>query len=278
MGDILSFFGQGWVGSLIGVIGVVIGIGGFFSYRISKSVARPCFQKSSLRLISKEENNLPKDVAIIFRGIEVDRLTKTTLIIWNNGTEVLHGNDIVEACPLQIFFEVGVNILSFNILKETNEFNKFRLLSNDNFSNKLIIDFDYLNPKDGVVVELLHNSKERYPKISGAIKGLPKGFSDLGLVGIKGKMPEKSHITKSVFDYIKIKPKFILGATCFFGIFTVVTGLVFPNAVTYVNNSVDNRIFLIVLGTLYTLFPAAILWTRREKYPRELSINEVDSE
>jgi hypothetical protein len=49
MQEILNFFNQGWVGSLIGLIGIVLGGLGIVSYKISKSIAKPAYQRSSLR-------------------------------------------------------------------------------------------------------------------------------------------------------------------------------------------------------------------------------------
>ena len=180
MAEIFTFFNQGWVGSLIGLIGIILGIIGIFSYKISKSIAKPSYQKSSLRLIGREEDNLPKDVKVTYKGNEVDRLTKTTLTIWNNGSETLDGNDVVDSDPLLISFEPNNRILSYKVIKRTKKANAFELVNFDNSPNKLGLKFEYLDPKDGVVIELLHDSEKRYPVFSGTVKGIPNGFVDQG--------------------------------------------------------------------------------------------------
>src|SRR5690554_688789 len=162
--SVFSFFNQGWVGSLIGIVGVIFGFIGIFSYKISKSTAKPSFQKSSMRLLGKNEDNLPDDVTVLYKGVEVARLTKTTFIIWNNGTEVLNGEDIVKDDPLRICFDKGSNILSYKILTYTKGVNKFRASKADAHPEELLIDFLYLDPNDGVVIELLHDSEARYPQ------------------------------------------------------------------------------------------------------------------
>lgn len=182
MQEILSFFNQGWVGSLIGLIGIILGAIGIFSYKVSKSIARPAYQKSSLQLIGREEDNLPDEVDVTYKGKKVDRLTKTKLILWNDGTETLDGDSVVKSDPITIIFPDNTNILSYKILKRTKVVNNFNATKDEEKQNCLILHFDYLDPKDGIVLEILHDSEKRYPRITGSIKGLKKCFSDLGRI------------------------------------------------------------------------------------------------
>ena len=75
--ELIEFLSQGWVGSLIGIIGIVIG---YILYRASLIGPRPVFQYRSLNLIEKEKQALPSDVEIFFRGKKVSRLTKTYIL------------------------------------------------------------------------------------------------------------------------------------------------------------------------------------------------------
>ena len=119
MQEIFSFFDQGWVGILIGATVAV------FFFLKNRRAAKPSFQKSSLRLLGENRNNLPDEVTVLFNGREVDRLTKTTLILWNNGNEVLKGEEAVDTDPLRISFNEGDHILSYKKLGKTKEANKF---------------------------------------------------------------------------------------------------------------------------------------------------------
>ena len=109
MEKIINFFNQGWVGSVIGLLGVIAAVVLFLR---SRRAAKPSFQKSSLRLLGKNENNLPDEVTVLFKEKKVERLTKTTLILWNNGNEVLKGEEVVDTDPLKISFNEGDHILS----------------------------------------------------------------------------------------------------------------------------------------------------------------------
>lgn len=281
MTDFFAFFNQGWVGSLIGIIGIILGIFGIFSYRISKSVAKPSYQKSSLRLIGRNEDNLPKYVTVTYKGNEVDRLTKTTLTIWNDGTETLDGSDVVDSDPLLISFKENDKILSYKILKKTKEANAFSLIKCEAFTNKLRLEFEYLDPKDGVVIELLHDSEERYPEFSGTIKGLPSGFVDQGRV-----MQRKRNNYKGPLKILLDRPKLNFVPAIMIGLVMTLFGLLpqeardfivgfFPESST--QKSIEHQpIFFVVLGVTYAAIPAFALWVRRKKYPKQLDVSEIE--
>ncbi|WP_421277569.1 hypothetical protein [Aeromonas veronii] len=281
MSKFFEFFNQGWVGSLIGVIGIILGIVGIFSYRISKSAPKPSYQRSSLRLIGREEDNLPNDVAVTYKGNVVERLTKTTLILWNNGTETLDGSNVVEKDPLSISFESEDKILSYKVLKETKDTNAFSVHELPGCQNKLLFTFEYLDPDDGVVIELLHDSAQKYPKISGTIKGLPEGFIDQGRV-----LEQKNINLKGPLKIILDRPKLIFGAAIAVGLGMVIFGIL-PNEVrgyiaellseSSTQKTIDQQpLFFVVFGLFYAAPSAFLLWSRRKKYPKQLEISEIE--
>lgn len=279
--EVFNFFNQGWVGSLIGVLGIILGIVGIFSYRISKSIAKPSYQKSSLRLIGGNEDNLPKAVKVTYKGNEVDRLTKTTLTIWNNGTEILDGNDVVKSDPLFISFNANDKILSHKILKKTKDANAFVLEAFENATNKLYFKFEYLDPNDGVVIELLHDSEERYPSFNGTIKGLPSGFVDQGKV-----LQKKRNNFKGPLKILLNRPKIITVTALFIGLAMLTFGLLPQEARDFIvdflskgstQKSINQQpIFFIALGIFYSSMPALMLWARRKKYPKQLDVTELE--
>lgn len=282
MQECFNFFNQGWVGSLIGIIGIILGVIGIFSYKVSKSTARPSYQKSSLRLLGKNESNLPSDVTVLFKGKEVERLCKTTLILWNNGTEVLNKEDVVDSDPLKISFNSGDNILSIKILKTTKDVNNIKVLRDELNSHLLHFKFNYLDPGDGIAIELLHDSKMRYPTISGTIKGLPNGFEDLGRFFNTHLFSNKSN-SKFPFNVIARSPKLILWSMFIAGMVISLFGF-FPQKIFTIefiekfnfNMKKFEQYIMLIVGVLYMIMPLSLLWLRRRRYPKQLDV--VDSE
>ncbi|MGM8890086.1 hypothetical protein ACS8FA_04430 [Psychrobacter sp. 1Y1] len=198
-------------------------------------------------------------------------------MIWNNGTEVLSGEDIVESDLLRFSFPEGSNILSFNVIKNTRDINDFSLSKDEDRNNELVINFSYLDPKDGATIEILHDSENLYPKIIGTIKGLPKGVEDLGSV-----YSNKPINVKSPFGFIFANRKLVFWIAIILGLSVFILGLLPDEIVEIVVNekSVDDKralkIAFIITGALYTLLPASILWYRREKYPKALKADEIE--
>lgn len=281
--DAFQFFNQGWVGSIIGIVGIILGGIGIFSYKISRSIAKPSYQKSSLRLLGRNDDNLPKDVTVLFKGKEVDRLTKSTLILWNNGTEVLNGEDIISSDPLRISFKDGANILGYKILKKTKVVNDFQLEMKEESPHNLYFKYSYLDPNDGVSIEVLHDSKERYPELNGTIKGLPKGFEDLGRV-YTNNVPNRIVKSKSPIAIIFGHRKLVFLLATLIGIGMVIFGLL-PQEMRDLllteggetKPKIDQSYFFIVLGVVYAAMPASVLWLRRKRYPKLLEIEEIES-
>ncbi|MBA5761457.1 hypothetical protein H2O73_03790 [Vibrio sp. 404] len=276
--SIFNFFNQGWVGSLIGLLGIILGIVGIFSYKISKSAAKPAYQKTSLRLLGREEDNLPDDVTVTYKGLEVQRLTKTTLVVWNNGTEVLDGDAILQRDPLRLEFEDGTNILSYKILKSNRTTNEFTLNKCEQNENRLVVNFLYLDPNDGVTIEILHDSKARYPKFKGTIKGHPKCFEDLGGVVFFGrKITRKSGPLGLIYSNFKL---FML-IPILMGIGAVLLGTQ-PEFLMGLlgkkggDSSVGTKWEMVIVGFLYIILPAVLLLMTRAKYPKSLKPIDID--
>ena len=282
MSIVFKFINQGWVGSLIGLIGIILGIVGIFSYRISKSVAKPSYQKSSLRLLGRKEDNLPNQVVVTYEGNVVERLTKTTLVFWNNGTETLDGSSIVEKDPLSISFEDEDRILSYKILKQTKKTNEFDIQMLTKYQHKLVFSFEYLDPSDGVVIELLHDSAQRYPIISGTIKGLPYGFVDQGKI-----FENEENNLKGPLKILLSRSKLLFIIAIVLGLGMVLFGILPAEVREFIarfisegstQKTIDQQpLFFIIFGLVYASLPAFLLWTRRKKYPKQLEFSRLES-
>ena len=117
---------------------------------------------------------------ILYHGKHVDRLTRTHVIFWNSGKRIIHGSDIVADDAVRCELSSGALALEVRVIKHTRDANKFTAMIDDNSQNRVLLNFDYLDPKDGAVVELLHTDSVRDPAVKGTIRGVPKGMRDWG--------------------------------------------------------------------------------------------------
>lgn len=267
--NIFNFFNQGWVGSLIGIIGIVLGIVGIFSFKVAKSSAKPVYQKSSLKLLGRQEDNLPPEVCVTYKGREVERLTKISIVIWNKGTEVLDGDCIVEADPITLKFPNGSQVLSYKLLKVSKETNGFSV---EQVSDSCLrINFKYLDPNDGATIELLHDSEQIYPDFQGTMKGIPKGVEDLGRVFT----PRKSNL-KFPLNMLLGNHRLFFGLPMLVGIGMFVGSFV-PSLAMFSEDETQTVDWLMLMfGAMYALVPAFALLHGRSKYPKSLEFQEIE--
>lgn len=269
MWDVLN---QNWVGALIGLIGLGVAI---YFYRTSKSVPKPAYQSQAFRILRRDEDNLPEDVSIRFKRTAVDRLTRTTIIFWNDGDKVLNGSDIVKDDPLLVSYPEGSKILSFALRKQTKDVHKFRLTRVPNESNKLSINFDYLDPKGGSAYEIIHDSENLHPEILGSIKGIPSGFKAVGTA--RGSYPPSSLLLPS---FLRRRPaSFRATLTLFlwmaFTVGILMVGFGMSMELLDVRSSdAELKIIAIIVGITYTSMAASLLWLTRRRYPKHLDIGD----
>lgn len=267
MREFLNILNEGWVGSLVGIAGLVAGL---MFYRRSVRAAKPSFQKSSLRLLGRESNSLPAEVEVLFRNEKIERLTRTTLIFWNNGTEVLYGDKVVKKDPIRIYFHHDDRILSYEIIKTTKQANDFSIHRDSDMPHQLLLNFSYLDPGDGASVELFHDSRSRYPEVAGLIMGLPRGFEDLGTVDTTVISPSAT----SMIGRFTRNRRAALWVLIVLGLGITAINVVPPEVRTAMAFREDTEVpswLMVCFGLLYSALPAALLWLRRRRHPKALS-------
>ena len=253
-----AFFSQGWVGALLGILGGLLIA--FFFYRASRIGPRPSYQFKALRLIAENERALPEEVEILFKGMSVPRLTKTHVVFWNSGKAMLDGKQIVDVDPLRLEFSKDAQVLRARIVKATRETNEFEVKINDKSPNEVVCSFDYLNVGDGAVIELLHTDEERYPRVQGTIRGVPKGILNWG----RFRTPRKG-------------PRIVMFVMLIMGVAIIVIGFLRPD---FLEPSAPAEPFpvwgTVILGLAYIGFPLFTLWTNRRRFPKSLTIEDIE--
>lgn len=260
---------EGWVGLLIAVSGIIIGtIIALLIYRASRIGPRPVYQVRSLKLIGKEEQALPEEVEIFFKGRTVPRLTKTHVILWNSGNDTLDGGNIVVDDPLRFEYSERAEVLRSHVLKITRDTNKFAANINPNSTNEVICSFDYLEAGDGAIIELLHSAEESYPEVRGTIRGVPKGPLNWGRIP-RGRIgPFKNRRRALVI--------ILLGV--FMVCFATFLSPIIPEVPESAKPLTDTFAMWIVvgLGLVYVFWPSYELWSNRKRFPKSLAIEDIE--
>jgi hypothetical protein len=277
--SMFDFLNEGIWGSVFGLLGVIIGLIGILLYLKSRVRGKPtCFMRC-IRLIGEQEQALPEEVKIVFNKVPVPRVSITTAYFWNDGRETIYGKQIVDSDPLRFEFEAPAEILKVHIRSCTREVNKIGVepyFENFDFQSARL-GFDYLDPGDGARIEILHTSTEKYPRLKGSLRGLPRGIKLIYF----GKRTRFDKFAAQVYRSKFIKP--IVTGIVFLGLVFFLTMGLIPTELFkkmhYLMNQVPStkggilswRIAYLVMSGMFS-FPLLTFWNRKRKkiYPPKL--------
>ena len=203
-------------------VSLIIGIAGLsvaaFAYFRPRRRSRLVYQMALLRYFDKNDFTLPEYAEMTYEGIEVERLTKVTVVLWNKGTDTLHGKDIVRSDPIRLSVPEDTRILEVEIAKQTREANKCIVQQNPPGGHDVVIRYDYLDPGDGLALNLLHDGATPLPEILGTATGLGDGPDSFGVVHLESSMTYRAkQISRKQFNIFAMALAIILisGALAF---------------------------------------------------------------
>jgi len=257
-----------WFSPLIGLSGLVVGVIGIILYRNSRIGALPTCQMKTHRLIGLSEQELPPNVKILFDGDPVPRLSVTHLYFWNRGKETIQGDQVVEDDSLRCVFQENDEILKAHIGAVTRDVNKWSVQIPKQAKHTARLSFDFLDPGDGVRLDLLHTSCDRYPSVLGTLRGIPKGVKDLTSVA-------RRSIAFSAEELMK-KKNSLYGVALGLGLGLLIIGLLPAPWILGIAHFLKGdapttlrlmRFIFLIAGGIYTLMPIVSILEARKKYP-----------
>ena len=149
-------------GYILAIIGLIISVYFGKNGKREKTIS---YCKHTRRLV------LPRDIItpelhILFGDKEIGNVSVSLYTLWNSGNETIRIDDIVSAKPLEIIATDHSEILDAQIIKRSEDSCAFGI-SYD--INKSILGFDYIDPSDGVVIQIIHTGD--LSDLDGRIKG-----------------------------------------------------------------------------------------------------------
>jgi hypothetical protein len=166
------------------IIGIILAIVGFIAayifYRRSLVCEQLAFIANSVQITGRDSKFTP-DLKILYRNQEVERVTKSAVIIWNSGNTTIDGDRIVNADPLRLLVSMESEILDAYVTKVTRDVNAFSVRVHPESHNEIECSFDFLDSGDGAVIEVLYTGNEEI-NVQGTIRGIPQGVKSLGRI------------------------------------------------------------------------------------------------
>lgn len=109
---------------------------------------------------------------ILYGQVQAPTITVTKIAFWNDGSETIYGTDVASASPIVIKTKHESIILEAKIIHSVNKCSLCELSSSEN-GKEVELRFDYIDKKEGCVIQLLHTGDSSSDiAISGTIKGI----------------------------------------------------------------------------------------------------------
>jgi hypothetical protein len=158
----------------IAVIGVVVGVLAVIAGVVyAKAHGKPVYRQTGNRVVAASPGDR---ITVQYDGQDVPYVTRSRIAFWNAGSKTLNGSEIAKNHPIQFVFPgEEIKVLSIEKLRFSDEANLFQAEKDDSGS-RVQISFDYLEPRQGAVIEVTHTSAEWNAKALGKIKGVPRGI------------------------------------------------------------------------------------------------------
>lgn len=154
------------IGLVLGVFGTVFSI---YTYKVGKERRVLLFKKSEIDIIGGSQSALSDRIEIRFDGNAIPRVTKTTFWIWNEGNRTIDGAAVAKSDPLRIEIPENSTLLESTILA-SDDANDVSMIQAT--SNATVIGFEFLEPKQGFKVTLIHTAKTNEAALLGTLKGM----------------------------------------------------------------------------------------------------------
>lgn len=151
-------------GLLVGIVGIIIAVIETRKYRGPLL----SYQYHGSNLILGYDAVFPETIEVSFGGEEVPNLTHSQVVVWNRGRAPIRGDDVSSTDPLFLKIDGGGEILQAEVVKISKESNLFSIDYKPR-SEKIGLNFDFLDNGDGVLLSVWHTGREIEPIIDGTL-------------------------------------------------------------------------------------------------------------
>lgn len=259
----LDYLAPGWVGSIIGLIGIVLAAATYFLTRQRSRFAYRCVGR---RFLGLSADGLPQDISVQYKGREIPRLTRSLVVFWNDGERSIGSDDITSTDPLRMHLEDG-EILAATVLKQSRSVCQVHVDELPGSSTDVVVSFEFLDSNDGAVVEILHTGEKRHAAFLGTIRGLPLGLTNLGSMAAYRRVRFPLYATPRKMAWPAIVMGFLFLAAC--------AGIPIAKFRELQTTPIYLKVIFGAMGSIYCVTGFAALFIGRRRYPKSLHIDEL---
>jgi hypothetical protein len=179
----------------LSISGLIVGVVGI---PVAFVVGRRNRQRPDLRVVTDFDQIVaPGDFAgggeikLAWAGRPLEEVSRTNIAFWNHRGDHVSGDDVLPADPLRIEVDDDDEILQVRVVSFSTPQNALAVVGTD-------IKFDYLDPGDGGVLEVLHKG-ESPARIVGTIPGARIRISRPGDLSPRGRANARRRRLRRMF-------------------------------------------------------------------------------
>lgn len=152
----------------IGLLSILLAVTFYFKSKRTKIIS---YAKRSYRIITNRFSNI-EGVKVLLFDKEVETVTSTRIAIWNGGSKTIYDTDVATLNPIIVSAIDNERIYKSTIIEVSNDSSNISMSEVQNQPNAWKLDFEYIDPGDGAVIEIIHNGTEESDfSIDGKLKG-----------------------------------------------------------------------------------------------------------
>jgi len=136
---------------MVGVVGIVATLWTYWRAKPRRDLS----YSTHSRCLLDHRGNPQTKLAVTYDGRTITTFTITRFVLWNRGTESLRRNDVAKGSPMTLKLLDG-DVLEATIIKASATTNAFALNKLDDHTCS--IDFEYIDPSEGMVAEIRHTA------------------------------------------------------------------------------------------------------------------------
>jgi len=278
--EVKGILGQGWVGGLLGVVGLVVALVSIvlavYFYRRSQRVPKLNHYMHGFQVAGGPRIDAAGEhLEVRFKGEAVHRLDIAWIAVWNGGTGTLDSSALVSHEPLRIQISEDGELLEASIIRVARDVNMIRLGPMSDDKRFITMTFDYLDPGDGVLVKVLHTSTAgTSPTLAGVLKGT-------SISPIRAPQIQNLRYPKRKYSEVQSAIWLLMAAIL------LVTGLMPNSVVSYIDSFVPPRqpgggmplfIRVLYISMAALQFGFWLIWRRERRPPVPIALRTPEDE
>lgn len=241
--------------TLIGLLGALGGMAlSALLYKLTQTPGAIAVQSLDVSMIGSTDAVFPDDVTLLYKKEPVPNVTSSFVWIWNAGRKTMRKRDIVENDRLRLHY--CASVLNVRSIRPTRKPIGMIACQEPEQPHTVSCSFEFLEPGDGAVFEVLHSGPNEAPAVEGTI--------------IDHRKPKHWGRAWGAYGQPTRPPRWVYVTMGFIGIAMTIVG-----AIQFRMTDFSAGWEFIAVGVAYALFPAWRLWSRRRRFPPSLVLDST---